>query len=116
MSPDIMIETIDTISDRRVSACFDIGHAHCNSATPVMNWIEKLGRRIEYVHIHDNDGTSDQHAAIGEGNIPFKEVCCALNEYSPNAFWSLETQTNGIQKSYDWLKENGFVPNGEMKI
>jgi sugar phosphate isomerase/epimerase len=110
LSPDIMIETIDTISDRRVSACLDIGHAHCNSTTPVLNWIEKLGSRIEHVHIHDNDGASDQHLAIGEGSIPFKDVCSVLNEYSPNAIWSLETQTNGIRKSYDWLRENGFVP------
>jgi endonuclease IV len=41
-SPEIMIETLDAISDLRVSACLDIGHTHCNSATPVLNWIEKL--------------------------------------------------------------------------
>ncbi len=110
LSPDVMIETIDTISDRRVSACLDIGHARCNSSTPVLNWVEKLGNRIEYVHIHDNDGTSDQHAAIGEGNIPFKDVCNALNEYSPNAIWCLETETIGIRKSHDWLRENGYMP------
>jgi sugar phosphate isomerase/epimerase len=115
LSPDIMIETIETISDSRVSACLDIGHAHCNSTTPILKWIEKFGSRIEYVHIHDNDGTSDQHLAIGEGNIPFKDVCNALNEYSPNAIWSLETQTSGIRKSYAWFKENGFVPEAEMK-
>ena len=110
LSPDIMIETIDTISDQRISACLDVGHAHCNSTTPILNWIEKLGNRIGYVHIHDNDGTSDQHLAIGEGNIPFNDVCNALNEHSPDAIWTLETQTNGIEKSYNWLVHNGFVP------
>jgi len=109
LSPDIMIETIDTISDRRISACLDVGHAHCNSTTPILNWIEKLGNRIGYVHIHDNDGTSDQHLAIGEGNIPFKDICNALNEQSPDAIWTLETQTSGITKSYNWLMQNGFV-------
>lgn len=111
LSPDIMIETLNTISDPRVSACLDIGHAHCNSSTPLLNWIEKLGDRTAYVHLHDNDGTDDQHLAIGEGNIPFKDVCNALNECSPLAIWSLETQTVGIRQSYYWLKENGFECN-----
>ncbi|HLO15972.1 MAG TPA: sugar phosphate isomerase/epimerase family protein [Anaerolineales bacterium] len=112
LSPDIMCETIDRISDPYVSACLDIGHAHCNSTTPILDWVEKLGGRIEYVHLHDNDGTSDQHLAIGGGNIPFRDVCNALNEYSPNAIWALETQTSGIRKSYDWLEENEYVPEG----
>jgi sugar phosphate isomerase/epimerase len=109
LSPDMICETIDAISDPRVSACLDIGHAHCNSTTAVLNWVERLGRRIEYVHLHDNDGSSDQHLAIGEGNIPFDEVCMALNEYSPIAIWALEAHTSGIKKSYDWLKEKGFT-------
>jgi sugar phosphate isomerase/epimerase len=113
LSPDIMIESLDTISDARVSACLDIGHAHCNSTTPVLKWIEKLGAHLSYVHLHDNDGSDDQHSAIGEGNIPFEEVCNRLNEYSPNSIWALETRTGGIQKSYDWLKENGFTPQKE---
>jgi sugar phosphate isomerase/epimerase len=110
LSPEIMIETIDTISDPRVSACLDVGHAHCNSTTPVLNWIEKLGDRIRYVHIHDNDGTSDQHLAIGEGNIAFDDVCSALNQYSPDAIWALEMHPKGVKKSYDWLRQKGFVP------
>jgi sugar phosphate isomerase/epimerase len=109
LSPDILIETLEKISDPRVNACLDIGHAHCNSTTPILNWIENLGTVIGYVHLHDNDGTDDQHLPIGEGNIPFKEVCNALNEYSPNAIWTLETRTDGIIKSYYWLRENEFL-------
>jgi sugar phosphate isomerase/epimerase len=108
LSPDVMIESLDAISDPRVSACLDIGHAHCNSTTPVVDWVEKLGTRITHVHLHDNDGSDDQHLAIGEGSIPFLDVCNALNEFSPAATWALESKTAGIRKSYNWLKENGF--------
>lgn len=108
LSPEIMVDTLDSIQDQRVSACLDTGHAHCNSTTHVLNWIEMLGRRIAYVHIHDNDGTGDQHLAIGKGNIPFKEVCSALETYSPEAIWALEMQTAGIRESYDWIIEHGF--------
>ncbi len=109
LAPDIMIETLDTIADRRVSACLDIGHAHCNSTTYLLVWIEKLGNRIAYVHLHDNDGTADQHLAIEKGSIPFVEICEALNQYSPDAIWSLEVQTDGIMESYRWLVEHGFA-------
>jgi sugar phosphate isomerase/epimerase len=112
LSPDMMVESLDTIADPRVSACLDIGHAHCNSTTPVMKWIEKLGSRIAYVHLHDNNGSDDQHAAIGEGDIPFGDVCNALNECAPQSIWALETH-NGIEKSYSWLNENGFMPEGK---
>jgi len=109
ISPDIIVETIDTISDRRVNACLDIGHANCNSTTHVLKWIEKLGDRIGYVHLHGNDGTEDQHLAIGKGTIPFHEVCGYLDHYSPKAIWALEIETDGIKESFRWLKENGFV-------
>jgi sugar phosphate isomerase/epimerase len=109
LSPDIMTESLDTIADPRVTACLDIGHARCNSTTPVLNWIERLGRRTAYVQLHDNDGTDDQHLAIGGGMIRYKEVCSALNQYSPDAIWALEVETDGIEQSYQWLIDNGFV-------
>lgn len=109
LSPEIMIETLDTIHDQRVSACLDIGHAHCNSTTGLIHWIERLGHRIAYVHMHDNDGTADQHLEIGKGNIPFVEVCSALETYSPEAIWALEMQTDGIMESYHWIIEHDLV-------
>lgn len=109
LSPEIMEETIDAISDARVNACLDIGHASCNSTTHVLKWIERLGNRIGYVHLHDNDGTEDQHLGIGNGRIPFHEVCASLNHYSPEAIWALEVQSADMRESYLWLKDQGFV-------
>lgn len=109
LSPDIMIETLDSISDPRVSACLDIGHAHCNSTIPVLKWIEMLGSRVKYVHLHDNDGSADQHLAIGEGTVPMQEVCNALNKYSPKAIWAIESQPGGLAKSIDWMNSSGFI-------
>ncbi len=109
LTPDMMIETIDNISDPRVDACLDVGHCHCNTTTPTVEWIEKLGKRIGYVHLHDNDKSRDQHLAIGKGTIPFKEACGALNEYAPDAVWAMEVNPEDLQESYQWLRENGFA-------
>jgi sugar phosphate isomerase/epimerase len=109
LSPDILIESLDLINDPRLGACLDVGHSNCNSNAPVLVWVERLGKRITYVHLHDNDGTGDQHLGIGRGNIPFKQVCAALQALAPEAIWALETQVSGLRDSYGWLRENGFV-------
>lgn len=108
LKPDIMIQTLDAIPDTRVSACLDIGHAHCNSNTPVVKWIEKLGSRIKYVHLHDNDGSGDQHLALGDGTIPLKDVCAALNEFAPDSIWAIESHADFLKKSVVWLQRNGL--------
>ncbi len=52
---------------------FDIGHAH-HSGVPPERFTELLGRRIEAVHLHDNNGTHDEHLAPGRGSVDFGGV------------------------------------------
>ena len=57
---------------------FDIGHAH-HSGIPPERFIELLGRRIEAVHLHDNNGTHDEHLAPGRGSVDFEGVLGQLD-------------------------------------
>jgi len=41
-------------------------------------WVEALGPRIRHLHLHDNDGSSDQHYATGEGTIDWPLLLAAL--------------------------------------
>jgi sugar phosphate isomerase/epimerase len=108
-APDVIYESIEAIGRENVDCCLDIGHTHCDSRTSAEEWIKKLGNKIGYVHIHDNDGTCDAHTAIGKGNIPFIKVLAKLNEYSPNAIWSIETNVNNISETYEWMQKNKFI-------
>ncbi|MCB1046918.1 MAG: sugar phosphate isomerase/epimerase [Calditrichaeota bacterium] len=108
-SPEILRDLIDSIADERVSACLDVGHAHCNSTVPVPRWVQVLGARVGHVHLHDNDGTRDQHRALGSGTLPLGETLAALDEHAPDAAWVLETSPAGWQASLDWLKEGGHL-------
>jgi sugar phosphate isomerase/epimerase len=56
----------------RVRFCFDTGHANAFGTASYEEWMEGLGGRLGEIHIHDNDGRSDQHLPIGEGNFPFQ--------------------------------------------
>lgn len=53
--------------------------------------IKKLGKRIINIHLHDNDGSFDQHKVPGEGTINFKPIMKALKEINYNNLITLET-------------------------
>ncbi|MTK08858.1 MAG: sugar phosphate isomerase/epimerase [Hungatella sp.] len=108
-SPDILSEVITTVNDKRLGICLDVGHANCNSSTPVLKWIEHLNKKISFVHLHNNNGLSDQHLDFSSGTMDFLEICTALEKYSQNSTWLIETNSiEDTEKSIQWLKDNHF--------
>jgi len=107
--PSLLFAMIAAVGDPRLDICLDIGHAHCHSTLGVVKWIEELGNRIGYVHLHDNHGESDEHLGLGEGTIEMVDVCHALNEYAPEATWGLEVAFEKMTESIDWLANHGFI-------
>jgi sugar phosphate isomerase/epimerase len=62
----------------KLNFCFDVGHAHMNEGIAVAYGIMKS--RIRSIHVHDNDGKSDQHLfpfAEG-GSINWKDTMALL--------------------------------------
>ncbi len=112
LDPKLISEVVASIERENLDINLDIGHAHCNSSTNVTKWIERLGGHIGYVHLHDNNGSSDEHRGLGQGTIPMEEVCQALTEHAPDAVWAIEAEGDGIRPSLDWLGDNGFVEKG----
>lgn len=104
----LLSEVIDGIGDSRVDVCLDIGHSNCNSRETPIQWIERLGARIGWVHMHNNFGETDEHLALGTGTIPMEEVCQVLLEKAPAAVWSQEAQDEDIPASIEWLKLHGY--------
>lgn len=109
--PDLLSELVAAVDSPNFNVCLDIGHAHCHSKTPVLQWIEKLGEKIQYVHLHNNHGETDEHLGLGNGTIPMLEVCYALDEFAPDAVWAIEVDFTFIDSSIAWLKRNGFYMN-----
>jgi len=64
--PDLLLE----LERRNIGFVLDIGHAQLNHALGVF---AKTSRPC-HVHIHDNSGTGDDHAACGTGTIDFSEL------------------------------------------
>jgi sugar phosphate isomerase/epimerase len=79
-SPELLAGEVDEISLPNVGACLDVGHAHLQGGNRTDEWVEALGPRIRHMHLHDNDGASDQHHAVGDGTVDWHRVIAALRQ------------------------------------
>ena len=69
-----------------VGLTLDIGHLHLLQPPlrdRVFALFERFSDRIQVVHLHDNDGTHDQHLPPGEGTVPFASIFRSLALSSP---------------------------------
>ena len=57
-----------------VGFCLDVGHAYCFSATTLPDWWQALSPYLGELHLHDNDGTFDQHHPPGSGMVDWDFV------------------------------------------
>lgn len=60
---------VPILRDAGLAFCLDVGHANLNSALDLF-----LDSKPEHVHLHDNHGVWDEHAALGSGDIDFSSV------------------------------------------
>jgi len=69
--PDAMVRVLEALEGLPAGHCLDAGTSVRFSETPLDEWVRKTGRFIRQFHMHDNDGTGDQHGPIGSGKIDF---------------------------------------------
>jgi len=60
-------------SVKGLKAVLDVGHANTTNMNPI-DYFKQVKDFVINMHIHDNDGESDQHAVIGKGNINYKAL------------------------------------------
>ena len=116
---EVLKMEVDSVNDSRLKICLDIGHAHANSIMPVEEWIASLGRRIGYLHLHNNHGKvagrpsykNDEHLGLNMGTMDISRIFSLLEEHCPEAIWNIECKLEYIEKSVDILKELGYLKN-----
>lgn len=79
LSSDIggLIEQVDRLGHPLVGICLDTGHAHV-SGFGLVEAVSAIGPRLFALHVHDNDGTGDQHRPPLAGTIDWRGFADAL--------------------------------------
>jgi sugar phosphate isomerase/epimerase len=93
--PATLLALLEACSHPRLRHCFDVGHWNLFHAPAIglEEWFAALGAHIAEVHIHDNTGSRDDHAPVGEGTIDFALYFQLLRSYAPDAVWTIEAHS-----------------------
>jgi sugar phosphate isomerase/epimerase len=91
--PQQLLPLFDVLDSRRVRFCFDTGHANAFGSATHVEWLEMLGDRLGEIHIHDNNGSADQHLPVGEGNFPFRELLALVRKRNWKPILTIESHS-----------------------
>jgi len=58
----------------------DIGHFNLNMRNP-LRFVKAFKNRLTHIHLHDNDGTKDQHLPMGTGKIEWEPLIEELKTF-----------------------------------
>jgi len=104
--PQWLLEIVRGVEDPNLKLCLDVGHVNAYSQIPVMDWLEAWAPYLSHFHIHNNDGTRDQHNPLIDGQIPMKELLGRIDSLCPDATVTLELME--ARSSVEWMKEEGI--------
>jgi sugar phosphate isomerase/epimerase len=88
---DDFCKHIDIVNDPYLVACLDIGHAEMaglDTSAPTM--IRALDKRLQALHIHDNDRRGDSHQIPFSMNIEWEPIAKALKDIDYQGYLTLE--------------------------
>lgn len=91
------------------SNCFDFGHAHvegaCTGRDLIRAYLETLGERVIHLHVHDNDGTGDQHLPTGSGGIDYARHAPFLASFAGTVCLEIVRSEEGVRESVAHLRD-----------
>jgi sugar phosphate isomerase/epimerase len=88
--PEVLAHLIDVLPAGGAFACLDSGHINAFSHLSVRRWWEVLGDRVVALHLHDNDGLSDDHLPPGAGIFDFPALATLVRGMAKAPLMTLE--------------------------
>lgn len=109
-APDVLCGLAEEMTEYgNFGVCLDYAHATI-SDTVAEDWVKMLAPYVRHMHINDNDLKNDLHAAIGDGQINWKNVQSELERYKIDA--SILIEVSGMEKqekSLAYLKKHQIL-------
>ncbi|MDP2895058.1 MAG: sugar phosphate isomerase/epimerase [bacterium] len=86
---DAMLRLMDHVDDENFYAVLDTGHQNAQKEILPLS-VEKLGSRIKYVHVSDNDSRTNEHLPLGKGTIDWDGVFLGLAKHNFDGFIAID--------------------------
>ncbi len=104
--PDEHHEVVHEFADFDVGAVIDVGHAN-TAGIALGEYFEQMQSYLIEVHLHDNNGTSDEHMTLGNGTIDFKSVLNMLDRIQFDGPVILELDTReDLESAIAFIESN----------
>jgi len=104
----------EKLNSEKIKFCFDTGHYNLGKKQDAL--LTEMSRDISEMHIHDNNGKSDDHLPPGDGNIKWKELFSKIPGWSGTPVFELmEYAPEVIEKCVKFARNSGIPskPSGE---
>jgi len=86
---DALLRLMDHVGEDNFGAVLDTAHQHAQKEILPLS-VEKLGGRIMYLHVADNDGKINEHKALGEGTVDWEGVFMALKKHGFDGYVAID--------------------------
>jgi len=86
---DALLRLFDQVGDPIFGAVLDTGHLHAQKEILPLS-VEKLGRRIFYLHVSDNDGRDNEHLAPGRGTVDWEALFRGLRRHGFDGYVGID--------------------------
>ncbi|MDK2947538.1 MAG: hypothetical protein PWQ63_698 [Methanolobus sp.] len=102
--PEQLIEVLEKYP--HFGMTFDIGHAH-HYGIDAEQFINPAKDSIGSVHLHDNNGTFDEHLAAGNGTVDFEPVLEKLGKCCDTYIFEMKT-LDDVVRSREYIESLGY--------
>ncbi len=86
---------LNGIDSKRIGFCYDSGHHNCH--TPKDDLLSMFGSKLMALHLHDNDGSDDQHLLPFDGTCQWSNVMKQINDAGYKGPVALEVNNRGYE-------------------
>jgi len=97
---DSALRLLDHVKSNNLGIVLDTAHLHAQKEILPLS-VEKLKNKIFYLHVSDNDGKTNEHRALGKGNIDWEGIFLALKKHGFDGYVGIDV---------------GRIPNLEEEI
>ena len=98
-----MKKIVEGVNRANFGICLDIGHVFAYSKVSLDEWISSLKNKIEYIHLHWNDKTYDEHRI--PTNSELLQLRELLDKYNIDPIITLEYGTDSLFEETDRVRK-----------